>query len=114
MKKTTLFLFIVLIITTSLLSCSSESYEDKLLGKWVCASGGQIIMYEFEKDTEGNYTATCATSVSGSSPDIYMFDEYSASGKVITFKQDGKQTKSNYSIEDGYLYIDGLEFEVAE
>ena len=43
-----------------------------------------------------------------------MFDEFSASRTVITFRQDGKQTKNNYYFEDGYLYIDGLEFEKFE
>lgn len=112
MKKIfTLFLTIATML--SLFSCSpqAKNYEDELIGKWGCHSGGKSIIYFFEEDEDGSYTASCATSYGGSAPQIYMFDEFSASKKVITFKQDGKQTKHYYYFEDGYLYIDDLEFE---
>ena len=88
------------------LDSSSGAYEEKLLGTWVCHSGTNTIMYVFEKEADGTYTAGCITS-SG----IYAFDEFSASKRVITFRQNGKQTKHNYFFEDDYLYIDDLEFE---
>ena len=111
-------LVLVFAITATLLtvmsSCETSNHEDKLLGTWVCSSGGKTIMYTFEKEENGDYTAVCATTYGSSSPSIYMFDEFSASRTVITFRQDGKQTKNNYYFEDGYLYIDGLEFEKFE
>ena len=114
MKKNLSLLFTTFIICTlvfAVTSCSFGNYEDKLLGQWGCHSGGKSIIYEFEKNDQGDYTATCGTSNGIGSPQIYMFDEFSASSSVITFKQGGKQTKHNYSFEDDYLYIDGLEFE---
>jgi len=118
MKKLSSLLISVLLICTltfAFAACSSsnyEDYEDELLGRWVTSSNGKTIMYSFDKESDGTYKAACATQSSwSSSPSIYMFDEFSASETVITFKQDGKQTKHYYHFADGYLYIDGLEFE---
>lgn len=98
----------VLIFLLSAAACSSNKYEDRLIGTWVTSSGGMSILYSFEKDGD-KYTASCMTR-SGDS-DFYMFDKYTASGSTITFYQDGKSTKEYYKFKDGYLYIDNLEFE---
>ena len=72
-----------------------SSNEEKLLGTWICQSGKNTVMYVFEKESNGQYSASLSTS-SGSTPEIYFFDEFSASKRVITFRQNGKQTKHKY------------------
>ena len=105
MKKLLAFVLVITFLVL-LVSCSSSQYEEKFLGTWVSSSGGQTIMYTFEYK-DGVYSARCITG----DYDTYLFDKYSASSKVITFYQDGTSTKHYYSFEDGYLYIDELEFE---
>ena len=117
MKKLLSVILVLIICLVTICSCESASngnYEEKLLGTWVTSSGGETIMYFFEKEDDGTYTAGCITQHKDYSRETYMFDEFSASRTVITFRQDGKQTKNNYYCEDGYLYIDGLEFEKFE
>lgn len=123
-KKSTILLtwiYISILICISIVSFSAcsindvgssngDAYEEKLLGTWVSQSGKNTIMYVFEKDSNGQYTASVITS-SGGTPDIYSFDKFSASKRVITLNQNGKQTKWNYFFEDEYLYIEDLEFE---
>lgn len=102
-------LTLVLLLLFSFSAClPAESYEDKLLGKWVTSSGNMSIMYSFEKNGD-TYTAGCVTQ-NGSDRDYYIFDSFSASSSVITFNQDGKTKKEYYHFKDGYLYIDNLEF----
>ena len=95
----------------TLVACEQGANEDKFLGTWVSSSGGTTIMYTFKKDTDGTYSASCSTSQSYGTPKVYLFEKYTASGKVVTFYQNGKQTKNYYSFEGGYLYLDNLEFE---
>lgn len=110
--KRILAILISLVLMVSVVACSesTSNYEDKFIGNWGCISGNKSIMYFFEKDDNGNYTAMCATTVGGDH-NMYAFDKYTASSKVITLYQDGTATKYNYSFEDEYLYLDGLEFE---
>ena len=73
---------------------------------WATSSGGNAIIYSFYKEN-GEYKAGCITS----NYSVYEFNKYTATSKTITLYQDGKTTKYYYSFEDGYLYMDGLEFE---
>ena len=110
-KSLILSIFLIIFTTVSFISCST-TYEYLFLGTWVCASGYQQIFYQFKKKDDGTYYAFGSTKSGSGTAKDYMFDEYSATRTVLTFKQSGgKQTKHNYYFEDGYLYIDGLEFE---
>lgn len=109
MKKIILALILsclVLLTACSANNSTSKQYEEQFIGKWATSSGDKAIIYSFYKE-DGVYKAGCVTS----GYNVYQFDKYTATGKTITLYQDGKATKYYYSFEDGYLYMDGLEFE---
>ena len=106
MRKRLFILVLCFIALLTACSSNSKQYEEQFIGKWATSSGGKSIIYSFyEKD--GEYKAGCVTN----DYTVYQFDKYTATGKTITFYQDGRTTKFYYSFEDGYLYMDGLEFE---
>ena len=115
-KSKSLLLITIIILTILLLpitACQSTKYEDKLLGTWVYSSGGTTIMFTFEKE-DGVYKAGRATRTSYSnSPSIMLYESFSASDSYITLKpvQNGNQIKYSYSLKNGYLYLDGREYE---
>ena len=109
MKKRLLPLVLCCIVFLAACSANTNTtkrYEEQFIGKWATSSGDKAIIYSFYIE-DGEYKAGCVTS----GYNVYMFDKYTATGKTITLYQDGKTTKYYYSFEDGYLYMDGLEFE---
>ena len=96
----------MLLTACSANNSTSKQYEEQFIGKWATSSGSKAIIYSFYEE-DGVYKAGCVTS----GYNVYQFDKYTATGKTITLYQDGKTTKYYYSFEDGYLYMDGLEFE---
>lgn len=97
---------LVLLAACSASTKTSKNYEEQFIGKWATGSGSTAIIYSFYIE-DGEYKAGCVTS----DYDVYEFDKYTATGKTITLYQNGKTLKYYYSFEDGYLYMDGLEFE---
>lgn len=97
----------LVMMSCTLFACGSDSqHEEKFIGKWATHSGGNTVIYSFYEEN-GVYKATCMTS----GYKMYEFDKYTATNKTITLYQNGTSTKYYYSFEDGYLYMDGLEFE---
>ena len=113
MKKTSILLILVMIISNVLLLTSCGKTEDKLLGTWEykISSGDNLYAsstYTFRKSGD-QYTADLKM---GSSSGTNSFSStYEVEGNVITFTlTNGNTIAETFSLSGNTLTIDGMEY----